>query len=189
VSDELPVHISRDELHGLEVPAAFETDGPFDVVLANHGTALHVHLHLDDTLSDVAAIDAGNHYVEGESQRAVRVNVDTGRLPDDGLRGKLKVVSAYGSETRWIDIELAPPVDRGTPVEVDESLSQPQPRDQTDATETPLGRPELPVLTLGGVALVVAILTAAVVGDLLVTVGALVVVGGVIVALYVLSTE
>lgn len=187
--DELPVHVSRDELHALEIPASFEATGPFDVVLVNHGTALHIHLHLDDALSEVAAIEAGNHYVEGESRRAVRVDVDTDRLPDDGVFGKLKVVSAYGSETRWIDLTLSPPEDSRSSVEVDESLAEPQPREADAGVDSPLRRPEIPVLALGGIALVAAVLAAVVVRDTLVTVGALVVLGGVLVALYVLLSE
>ena len=106
--DEFTVHISRDELHAIEIPASFETSGSFDVVLVNHGTSLHVHLHLDDSLSEVAALDANNHYVEGDSSRVVRIGVDTERLPDSGVFGRLKIVSAYGSQTRWVDIELTP---------------------------------------------------------------------------------
>ena len=80
MTDELPVHISREELHTLEVPGSFQATGPFDVRLINHGESLHIHLHLDDPLSNVAAIDAGNHYVERDSQRYVHVDVDTDRL-------------------------------------------------------------------------------------------------------------
>ncbi|MEF8787243.1 MAG: hypothetical protein V5A45_15035 [Haloarculaceae archaeon] len=187
--DELPVHVSRQDLHALEVPASFEASRSFDVVLVNHGESLHVHLHLDDALSDVATMDASNHYVEGESQRAVRVTVDTDRLPDDGIFGRLKVASAYGAETRWIDVELEPPVEERKTVEVDESLAQPQPRETESETETSLARPELPVLVLGGVALLVAALTALIIGDLLVTLGSLVVLAGVLVATYFLLVE
>ena len=184
MTDELPVHVSRQELHALEVPASFETSESFDVMLVNHGESLHVHLHLDDTLSEVATMDASNHYVEGDSQRAVRITVDTERLPDDGVFGRLKVASAYGSETRWIDIELEPPAQERKTVEVDEALAHPQPKAEESETESPLARPEMPVLALGGVALVVAALAALFVGDTLVVLGALAVLAGVLVALY-----
>lgn len=189
MSDELAVHISRDELHALEIPDTFETDTSFDVVLVNHGPSLHVHLHLDDDLSTVATIDAGNHYVEGESQRVVHVDVDPGHIPADGMFGKLKVVSAYGSETRWIDVQLTKPAEQTSSVEVDESLAEPQPREPEPRSQSPVDRPALPVLALGGVALVVALLVAVVIQQTLVTVGALAVVGGVLVALYVLSQD
>ena len=184
--DELPVHISRDDLHAIEIPASFETDGSFDVVLVNHGTSLHVHLHLDDTLSQVASIDANNHYVESDSNRAVRINVDTDRLPDDGVFGRLKIVSAYGSETRWVDVELTQPNPTKQSVEVDESLSKP-PEPERNSLQSGWGSgAELPVLALGGVALVVAILAAVFIQNTLVTAGAAMVVGGVVVALYML---
>lgn len=187
--DECPVHISRQSLHGLEVPTAFETDGPFDVVLANHGESLHVHLHLDDELSRAASLAATNHFVEGGTQRAIRVDVDPNRIPEDGIFGRLKVASAYGSETRWIDVELEPPVDESGGVEVDEALSQPQPREQSGDGGSALDRPELPVLALGAVAIGVAVLAAVLVGDQLVLFGALAVVAGVAVALYVLVSS
>lgn len=187
--DEFAVHVSRQELHALEVPASFETDGPFDVVLVNHGESLHVHLHLDDTLSEVASIDASNHYVEGDSERAVRVDVDGDRIPDDGVFGKLKVASAYGSQTRWVDVELTPPTDQRETVEIDESLAEPQPQETESNPDTPVGRPEIPVLALGALALVVAILAAAILQDQFVLLGSLVVLGGVLVAIFILLRE
>jgi hypothetical protein len=189
VPDEFPVHISRSGLHAIEIPDSFDTDGSFDVVLVNHGTSLHVHLHLDDTLSKVASLEANNHYVEGDDERAVRISVDTDRIPDDGVFGRLKVVSAYGSETRWVDIELTQPHPEGETVRVDESLSKPPEPPSNERRATELGGPELPVLALGGLALVVAILSAALLQDTLVTVGAGAVVGGVFVALYVLYRD
>ena len=184
--DELPVHISRDDLHAIEIPASFETDGPFDVVLVNHGTSLHVHLHLDDTLSQVASLDANNHYVESDDSRAVRIDVDTDRVPDDGVFGRLKIVSAYGSETRWVDVELAQPNPTKQSVEVDESLSKPPEREPNSIQSGWNSGAELPVLALGGVALVVAILAAVLIQNTLVTAAAAMVVGGVVVALYML---
>ncbi len=187
--DECPVHVSRQSLHELEVPASFETSRSFDVMLVNHGESIHVHLHLDDALSDVATMDAANHYVEGNSQRAVRVTVDTERLPDDGVFGRLKVASAYGAETHWIDVELDPPTREQGTVEVGEALTQPQPRTSKAKAESTAPRPELPVLLLGGVALLIAALTALIIDDLLVTLGALVVLAGVLVATYFLIVE
>jgi hypothetical protein len=189
VPDELPVHVSRKALHQLEVPPTFEAGHSFDVMLVNHGESLHVHLHLDDSLSEFASMDASNHYVEGDSHRAVRIAVDTDRLPDDGVFGRLKVASAYGSETRWIDVELEPPETERQTVEVDEELAKPQPKRDGSATDGPVASPELSVLALGGVALVVAILAAVFVGDTLVLLGSLAVLGGVLVALYLLLVE
>lgn len=181
---ELPVHISREEVHGLDVPPAIEIDGTFDIRLVNHGKALHVHVHLDDDLSDVADIDAGNHYVEGESERAIPVDVDTDALAElDGptLIGKVKVASGYGAETRWVDIEARPPEDENDGVEVDESLAKPQSKEPEPSL---LEEPEIPVLALGAIALLVAALTALVLEDTLIFAGSLVVLGGVLAALF-----
>ena len=114
-------HINRTGIHSLEVPESFDTEGSFVVELRNEGEATHVHLHLDDALSEVANLDAGNHYVAGESSREVRVRVSPGGEP---VRGKLKVVTAYGAETRYVDVEVEPA--RKGSVAVDPELSKPR---------------------------------------------------------------
>ena len=188
MTDELPVHISRDELHALEVPESFQAADSFDVRLINHGESLHVHLHLDDPLSEVAAIDASNHFVERESQRFVRVTVDTDRLDGTSHVGKLKVASAYGAETRWIDVEIVEPDETRNSVQVDESLAQPQRRPAREES-SPLPGPQLLVFGLGALALVVALVAALVIQETLVLVGSLIVLGGVLVALFFLLQE
>ncbi|MFB6311328.1 MAG: hypothetical protein ABEH64_09140 [Salinirussus sp.] len=182
---DLPVHVNRDTLHDVDVPPSFEADGSFDVRLINHGESVHVHVHLDDDLSRVARIDAANHYVEGDSERAVRVAVDESALSTEPIRGKIKVASAYGAETRWIDVRLVEADEEDDEVRVDESLAEPA-EPVTESEPSPLANPEVPVLGLGALALLVAILAALVLQDTLVTVGALVVLGGVLVALYLL---
>lgn len=186
MTEELPVHVSREETHSLDVPVSFETAGPFDVTFENHGRSVHVHLHLGDTLSKFASIEANNHYVEGDSRRAVRINVNTGALPSEPVLGKLKVVSGYGAQTRWIDVELTPPGEVTSEVEVDDSLAKPPTSGDSDSGEAIFDRPELPVLVLAALALGVAALAAVFLGDPLVIGGTLVVVVGVLVALYVL---
>jgi len=181
---ELPVHVSRDELHAVEVPESFEASGSFDIRITNHGQSVHVHLHLDDRLSQLASIDAGNHYVESESERYVRVNADTEGIGDKTLRGKLKVVTAYGATTRWVDVELSEPEDDPEPVQVDASLSTPP--QETSESEPLIDRPEIPVLVLGGVALLIAAVAAFVVQSTPILLGSLVVLGGVLAALFLL---
>lgn len=181
---DLPVHVNRGQLHSLDVQPSFEGHGPFDVRLVNHGESLHVHVHLDDGLSRVAAIDAANHYVEQDSTRVVRVDVNEDALGEEPIRGKLKVASAYGAETRWIDVELTEPTPEETPVQVDESLAKPRPEPERSPSPTLL-RPEVGVIALGFLALVVALGVALTVGNTPpLLVGALVVLGGVLVALF-----
>ena len=121
MTDRLVAHINRTAIHSLEVPDSFETEGSFVVDLRNEGEATHVHLHLDDALSEVARLDAGNHYVAGDSGREVRVHVSPGAEP---VRGKLKVVTAYGAETRFVDVVVEP--GRKGSVAVDPELSKPR---------------------------------------------------------------
>jgi len=124
VPDALTVHVNRGELHGLAVPDSFETSESFGVVLVNHGESTHVHIHLDDALSEQAAVEAPNHHVEGGDERRVRVT----RTADGAARGNLKVVTAYGATTRLVDVELTEPVYTDDSVEVGEELTKPQPR-------------------------------------------------------------
>jgi len=186
VTEELPVHISRTELHSLDVPASIEAHGPFDVVFVNHAEAAHVHVHLDDALSEVATIEASNHYVNGESRRAVRVHVDEAALPAEPILGKLKIASGYGARTRWVDVELSSPPEEESAVEIDESLTRPPAPESEDSGSSLLVRPELLVLALGVVALAVALVAALVLEQTAVLVGALAVLGGVFVALFLL---
>jgi len=206
VPDTLPVAVNREELHGLVVPNAFEATGSFDVEITNHGTPLHVHLHLDDALSSVATLEANNHYVEEETSRLVRVTVDEPR----DMEGKLKVVTAHGATTRYVDIAIWELDETEETVAVDESLSKPQPRSAaggtsgSSTTSAPAGstaagggersaplsvvieRPELLVLGLGGLALAVAAYAVLVLQSTVVTLGALAVLAGVLVAVFLL---
>jgi len=191
-ADTLPVHLNRESLHALEVPDGFETTDSFDVVLVNHGESVHVHLHLDDELSEAAAIDASNHFVDGDSRRAVRIHVDGARP----VTGKLKVASAYGAETRYVDVRIVEPEETENHVEVDESLAEPQPRQPSDGesddgslVDAVANRPEMIVLVLGFLAIVVAAVAALVLDEVVVMLGALVVLAGVLGALYVLTAE
>ena len=184
--DTLPVHVNRDSLHALEVPDAFETDGSFDIGVVNHGGSVHVHLHLDDDLSAIASVEASNHFVDGESQRTVHVSVDG----DGEATGTLKIASAYGAETRYVTVRITEPQEAERTVEVDESLSQPQPRqpdtgDDGTALAALAGTPQLVVGALGVVALAVAVGVAALVDDIVVVAGALAVLVGVLVATYI----
>lgn len=189
--ETLSVHLNRDELHAVEVPPSFEATGSFDVELVNHGTSVHAHLHLDDHLSEVASIDASNHFIDGESRRLVRVTVD-GSAP---VSGKLKVASAYGAQTRYVDVDVREPEAERHTVEVDESLAEPAAGRTSGAADgdSPVGvlveSPEVVVLALGVLAVGVAATAALVFRSPVVLLGALVVLVGVLGAMYVLVSE
>lgn len=176
--ESLPVHVNRQELHGLEVPAEFVTDDSFTIHLRNHGEATHVHLHLDEALSAAASLDATNHYVEAGGERFVSVSVHGA----DRVRGTLKVVTAHGATTRYVTVVVEEPDTSTGPVEVDESLSKPKPRPQESASL--LREESLPVVALAVAALAVALVLAITLGNALV--GAAVVAVGLLVAAVVL---
>ncbi|WP_135667067.1 DUF7524 family protein [Halorhabdus rudnickae] len=178
----LPIHVNREELHDLAVPESYETRGSFEIRLINHGESSHVHLHLDDPLSSVAAIEATNHYVDGESERRVTVEVRNGA----SIRGKLKVAVGYGATTRYVDVDISKPVEAAQSVEVDESLSKPQPKEPEEPGGPFQGSPVLPVLSLAALALLLAVGAALVFRQFVVALGASVVFLGVTFALYAL---
>ena len=123
MTDSLDVAVNQQGLHTLEVDDRFEADGSFVVKLINHGEATHVHLHLGDDLSEVARLEASNHYVESGRSRRVRVRaLESDEWPADTVRGKLKVVVAHGNTRRFVDVVF----DRTTDddhVEIDPELA------------------------------------------------------------------
>lgn len=175
---DLVVHLNRDGPHSIAVePRRFEADGPFDVVLRNHGAALHVHLHLDDDLSGQATLGTTNHYVDEDSVRRVRVTVDE---PLDPVEGRLKLVTGYGAETAYVTVTLDEAATEERQVRVDESLGQPRHPGPESGPLAGLG--DLPVLGLGAVAVLVAIVAAVIIDGVTAVVGLLVVIAGLAVA-------
>jgi len=124
VPDTLPVDVNRTHLHSVEAPDSFTTTGSFDIELENHGEAVHVHVHLDDSLSEVASIDSINHHLRPGAVRRVPVVV---HRDDESVSGRLKVASAYGAETRYVDLSLRAVRPTKPPVEVDAALGKPAP--------------------------------------------------------------
>lgn len=186
--ETLPVHLNRESIHDVETPASFDAGGTFSVVVENHGSDSHVHLHLDDDLSRIARIDAGNHYVEGGTTRSVTVSV----AEDAAGSGYLDVVTGYGAERESVAITIDP--DESEAVTVDEDLSTPQTqsasRSRTDSGRSDVDLEDM-ALPIGIVA--VGILVVAVVVAVSSELGALVVGGlavviGVIVAAYFVLT-
>ncbi|WP_396613038.1 hypothetical protein ACH9L7_07180 [Haloferax sp. S1W] len=185
-NESLSVELNEERPHDLSVAPSFSTNGPFEIELDNLGQAVHVHLHIDDELSRVARLSGGNHYVDGGQTTGVEVYVSPA---DEPVTGKLKVVTGYGSETAYVDVTINPAPETRH-VDVDETLSKP-PVDKTEATSSeslsdvfpdvdPNG---IPLFLLGIVALALAVGIATVFDSFAVTLGAGVVVGGVLVAL------
>jgi hypothetical protein len=116
-SGSLEIHLNRADLHAIEVPASFETAESFVIDLDNHGEATHVHLRLDDALSEIASLPTSNHYVRPGATTRVPITVH-----DEGpVGGFLTVATAYGSETEDIEINIEPTAGKD-PVQIDESL-------------------------------------------------------------------
>lgn len=180
--DTLVVHLNRDGPYSIDVAAPeFETTGPFEIVLRNHGSSLHVHLHLDDELARVASISTGNHFIREGGVQRITVRVADGPRP---VHGKLEVVTSYGSERQYVDVSIVDPSPESDSVQVDERLSKPPPRVTSDDPEFDVDT--LPVIVLAGIALIVAIFAVVIVDGIVVALGALVVLFGLVIAIGIL---
>jgi hypothetical protein len=188
VPPTLSVHVSDGELHDIAVETqSFETAGPFNVELVNHGRAVHVHLNLVEGLERGATLDATNHFVETETVRTVGVDVVEEALP---AGGKVKIVTGYGAETTYVDVTVREAEDRDDTVDIDETLAEPPNADAAPADReisvgslvSALSPGTAPVFALAGVALLVALLASVVVDGVVALLGIAVVLVGVIAA-------
>ncbi len=180
----LPVQLNRDDVHAVEVATAtFETPGSFALELSNHGQPVHVHLQLDDALSRVASVAANNHYVDSGSVRTVTVEVVADRRP---VEGKLKIVTAYGRETAYVDVRVVEGEVEEAPVDV---APTPEPRapDTTPAAVL-LTRENAPVVGLAVLALAIAVGVLTRARGVAVLLGAAAVLAGIATAFYVLAS-
>ncbi|MFC7185610.1 DUF7524 family protein [Halorubrum yunnanense] len=122
----LSVELNGDAVHSIRAPDRFEASGPFSVALENLGRSTHVHLHFDDELDRVCSIGETNHYVDDESTRRVHVTADD---VEESITGKLKIVTGYGSNTRYVDVRVdPPPAAEADEIVVDEAFAEPPER-------------------------------------------------------------
>lgn len=149
--DTLSVHLGRSGPRSLDAPATFEAHGRFDVELMNHGVDTHVHLQLDDALGEVATVQGDNPYVAADSAQTVNVRVEPLEEP---VEGTLTLSTGYGQKQQTVRVRLVAPVNE--PVEVDESLSKPKPREGESGLSLPDGLSALPVVVLALLAVLVA---------------------------------
>jgi hypothetical protein len=181
VPSTLSVHLNRDGNRSVEPESfAIETEGSFAIELVNHGTPVHVHLHLDDALATVATIRDDNPYVEAGGEHVVRVLVEDSPRP---VKGQVEVVTRYGAERANVNVHVIEPRTETKHVAVDEDLGARQPHEEHEPTVADAVGPV--VVAVGGVLLAVA-LTVLVTDAFALTLGALVIVVGVAVAIYVL---
>lgn len=127
----LSVDLNRERIYEIASQRSFETDGPFDVLLQNHGKAVHVHLALDDSLSEITTLDATNQYVEANGRQLVRIETTALSVP---VTGRLKVVTGYGAESAYTTVTVSPPGTGTDHVEVDEQLAQPPKTEPAEPT-------------------------------------------------------
>ncbi|MEY7847822.1 hypothetical protein AB7C87_01280 [Natrarchaeobius sp. A-rgal3] len=186
---EITVHVNRGNANTLEADfESLETHRRISVVLRGHERPAHVHCRLAGDLDRAASIGTPNYYIEPDDVTVVPIAVDSDRI-DEPVAGELEIVTGYGSESLGIDLTITPsPPD----VEIDDTLTKPnRPRpESTVATRLTeaigLRAPSGAVLALGALALVIAATTAATIGGPVAVLGLGIVVGGVLVALWLL---
>ena len=177
----LEVHLNRGQPRGIDAPASFVADGPFDVALVNHGAGSHVHLALDESLAGVVRLREEDEYVDRES--TARIGVDAADI-DQPVTGQLTITTGYGTESRRVDLRIEPSRAEGYGIDIDEELGQPR---TEESIREALDAESIGLLALAGVALLAAVavgllVESAVVGAAAAVV-ALVTVVGVVVAL------
>jgi hypothetical protein len=186
VSPPLPVELNRDRRHEIRVAGQYETDGPFDVDLRNHGDGVHVHVNVAGGLAEVARVVETNPYVDADEATSVRVDVDP---VDEPVTGTLTLVTGYGGEETGVEVTVSP-FEGPDSVPVGEDLSTPTADAERADPERAVERDAdggLPgqVLAVAGGAVLLAVAVAVLVGDRVVTVGAGVVVLAAVVAVLV----
>ncbi|MFW6002829.1 MAG: DUF7524 family protein [Halanaeroarchaeum sp.] len=126
----LRVHVNRDAPRSVEPEdSSFDVDGPFDLVLENHGQPAHVHVHVDDALAGVTDIGDANWYVD----RGVTETIPVGVESIDAVDGELEVATGYGAERSGVEVHVAA---GSGGVEVDEELGKIQPDTGSESTPT-----------------------------------------------------
>lgn len=104
--DRLAVSVSEGQLHEVAAPETFETSGPFVVAVSNRGRDAHVHLRLDETLSEVATLAETNPHVPAAETVEVVADVDAVSAP---VGGALTVETGYGADGAAVEVRIDPP--------------------------------------------------------------------------------
>ncbi|AKH97785.1 DUF7524 family protein [Halanaeroarchaeum sulfurireducens] len=181
MAQTLRVHVNRDEPRSVEPEApSIDVDGPFDLVLDNHGPSTHVHVHVDDTLATATDIAETNWYVEAGETETIPVAVES----IYEVAGRLELSTGYGAEREVVEVTVAA---GSGGVEVDDELGTIQP--DTDPEPT-----DIDTYVVGGtfvaIGLVAAVALAFLVEDVAaVLTGLLVIVGAVGASLYLLVSS
>lgn len=159
MSDSLEIHVNRPRPNGLEVPERFVAEHPFAIEFINDGKPVHIHLSLDDPLTDILSLETGNHFLPREETYRLPVQIQEGRRP---VRGKLTVSIGYGAESRFIELRVVEP-DDDDQVQVGETLAEPS-GNQRNRTLLSQIVGEIGLIALAVIALLALIVGAAILG-------------------------
>ena len=181
MTETLRVHVNRDEPRSVEPEVwSIDVDGPFDLVLDNHGQSKHVHVHVGDALATATDITETNWYVEAGETERIPVSVES----IDRVVGRLEISTGYGAERAVVEVNVAP---GSGGVDVDDEFGTIQPDTDPEPNDS-----ETYVVggTFVGLGLVAAVTLTLLVEDVAaVLTGLLVIVGAVSASLYLLVSS
>lgn len=160
--DSFTVDLNEEGPQDIDAPQSFEATGDFDVFVRNHGEPHHVHVRLDPTLSNVGEVTTPNRFVETGATRRIHVEVADGERP---IEGRLEVVTGYGANSGYVTVTIRDPEASVDRVAVDERLAEP-PSEPTHPSPDPQ---RILLLAIGAVLALLAIATAILTQQLLVT--------------------
>ncbi|MGM0605827.1 MAG: DUF7524 family protein [Halobacteriota archaeon] len=186
----LSVDLSSEQLHDVSAPTSFRSTGSFAIDLLNHSEAVHVHLHVDESLSRAVELLTNNHFLDANETKTIEV--DTKPI-DREVSGRLKIVSAHGAETEYVNVTVEPPERDADRVAVDEKLARPKPKPQPDPSAVDVlsrrfGGVSPVVIGFALLSVLLALAIGVSIGGGIVVLGALVVVIGTIGALAIASS-
>lgn len=104
----LTVYLNRDGLNTVETDmTVVKATRSVDIAIENHGKPTHVHLHMDDDLATMGAVEDQNWFVPDGEWREVTLQLTESAQGS----GRLEIAAGYGQETETVEIEVERPAD------------------------------------------------------------------------------
>lgn len=116
---DVTISLNRNGLNSVEVEQdQLRVSTAGSMVIENHGKPTHVHLHLNDDLASIAAIEDTHWYVPAGESRSVELEAAEGAAG----RGRIEIATGYGQQTTDLDVVIGPEDAEG---EASDSASEP----------------------------------------------------------------
>lgn len=182
----LRIYLGREAPKSVELADdSIEVTDDFVIEIENHGHPQHIHIAPADELGRFVMIEEANHFIETGDALAIHASVMDDRPPK--FDGRLRIVTGYGTDETFVEINLRQPGDIEREVAVDENLAKPQ----SDTSEAPLmerliSPDAIPILALAAMAVLIAVGATLIATDAAVVLGVIAVLVGVGIAIVLL---